>query len=286
MKYTGGYQITDDNDKGFSTREERIFINYAGYYEFDEPYGATYRQHGRKDYYLSYNHSGSMKIKSGGKIYEVDEGAIFIYRPFEEQYYGQANKQPISNYWVHFTGYAVNELLFKADLGEGNIFYTGVSHEFPVLFEAIINELAEKPYNFKYISASFLEQLLFVISRKLAYNSGEDVKKRDLRINNTVNFIHRNYSKNVTVNELASIAGLSPNRYSIAFKKLTGVSPQQYLINFRLQKAKELIGHTSLNIKQIASLAGFDNQLYFSRIFKKYENISPSGYMKRITSSS
>ena len=285
MKYTGGYQITDDNDKGFSTREERIFINCAGYYEFDEPFGATHRKHGRKDYLLFYNHAGSMKIKSAGKIYEVDKSAIIIYRPFEEQYYGQANKQPISNYWVHFTGYVIDELLFNAGLGEGTIFYTGESNEFPVFFEAIINELAEKTYNYKYISASLLEQLLFVISRKLTFNSDEDVKKRDLRINNTVNFIQRNYSKNVTVNELAEIAGLSPNRYSNVFKDLIGVSPQQYLINFRLKKAKELMGHTSLNIKQIASLTGFDNQLYFSRIFRKYENISPSGYMKKITSS-
>jgi len=92
LKYTEGYQIYDPEDKGFATREERLFVNHCGYYEFDEPYGATHRKHGRKDYYLSYNHSGKMKVKSKQKIYEIGEGTVFVYRPYEEQYYGQANK--------------------------------------------------------------------------------------------------------------------------------------------------------------------------------------------------
>jgi transcriptional regulator GlxA family with amidase domain len=77
---------------------------------------------------------------------------------------------------------------------------------------------------------------------------------------------------------------LSPNRYSNVFKESTGTSPQQYLIDLRLQKAKELLSHTSLNIRQIASLTGFNNQLYLSRLFKKYESIPPSDYAKNLNS--
>jgi len=94
-------------------------------------------------------------------------------------------------------------------------------------------------------------------------------------------YIYKNYNKKITVSELANIANLSISRYSSLFRKIIGVSPQQYIIHYRLEKACELMQHTNLNIKQIAIITGFYDQLYFSRLFKKYYKMNPSQYMKR-----
>lgn len=80
----------------------------------------------------------------------------------------------------------------------------------------------------------------------------------------------------------AQFTGLSPSRYSSVFKEVYGVSPQNYLVNYRLRKAKELMRHTNLTIKQISSLTGFEDQLYFSRLFKKHEKMSPKVYIGSI----
>lgn len=281
MKYQSAYRLPDIDDKGYLSREEYLLVNCAGYYEFDEPYGATCRKYGRKDYYLSYNSNGIMKVKACGNMHEIEGGAVLIYKPSEEQYYGQANRYPISNYWVHFTGYGAAELLLKANLDNGNIFYIDINNEIPVLFEKLINEVDEKKYNYEYTSAAFLLNIIFEISRRLRFTSANKHESdREKRINQSLSYIHKNYSKDITITELSNMTGITVNYYSNVFKELTGVSPKQYIINFRLQKAKELMCNTNLNIRQIASLIGFDDQLYFSRLFRKYENLSPLDYIK------
>lgn len=280
--YTSAYQIHDTDDKGYSCRDEYLLVNSVGYYEFDEPYGATHRKNGRKDYYLSYNHAGNVKVRVKQKNYEIGAGTVFIYRPFEEQYYGQANKEPIASYWVHFTGYGLLELLEKAGLGEENIFVTGTNDEIPELFEKLIIEVFEKQSSFEFLSALLLQQIIFSITRRISSNNQKVISAKQLRINETINHIHRNYEKNISIVELANIAGFSPSRYSGIFRELFNVSPKQYLIKYRLQKAKELMRHTNLTIKQISNLAGFEDQLYFSRLFKKYEKLSPLEYKKKL----
>jgi len=281
LKYQSEYRLPDIDDKGYLSRDEYLLVNCVGYYEFDEPYGATYRKYGRKDYYLSYNYSGTMKVKANGEEHKLEGGTVLIYKPNEEQYYGQANKYPISNYWVHFTGYGAAELLLKANLDNGSIFQIDINNEIPVLFEKIMNEVGDKKYYYEYTSAAFLINIIFEISRRLQFtNANKHESDREKRINQSVSFIHKNYSKNITITELSNMAGITVNYYSNVFKELIGVSPMQYIINFRLQKAKELMCYSNLNIRQIASLVGFDDQLYFSRLFKKYENLSPLDFIK------
>lgn len=279
MVYRSSYRVPDTDDKGIASKDEYLLINCVGFYGFDDPWGATARKTGRCDYYLSYNHGGLIKVLSERNIYEIGPGTVFVYHPFEEQYYGQANREPLANYWVHFTGYGASEMLIKSNMASGNIFSIGVSDEIPLLFEKMLDEVADKPYNFETASASILMQIFTVISRKLmGKKKVMPVKERDALINATVSHIHKNYAGRITVAGLADIAGFSPSGYSRIFKQYTGLSPQQYLIAFRLQKAKELIRHTGLSIKQISSAVGFEDQLYFSRLFRQYENASPSEY--------
>lgn len=284
MKYTSAYQVPDIDDKGYNCKDEYLYINSVGYYRFDEPFGPAHRKSGRNDYYLSYNHAGNVKVRVKKKDYEIGGGNVFIYRPFEEQYYGQANKEPIASYWVHFTGYEVAELLEKAGLGKENIFFIGINDEIPYLFERLIDEIFEKQNSYKFLSALLLEQIIFLITRKTFSNNQETLSTKRLMINQSINYIHRNYEKKISIVKLSDIAGFSTSRYSGIFKELFNLSPQQYLINYRLQKAKELLRHTNLTIKQISNLTGFEDQLYFSRLFKKYEKYSPLNFKKNLMS--
>jgi len=284
LRYASAYRVPDHDDKGNCERNNYLMINSAGYYEFDETYGATHRKQGRKDYYLSYNHSGSMKLGISQNYTIIEGGTVFIYKPFEEQYYGQASNEPISNYWIHFTGYGAYELLVNAMLSEGNVFKIGISDDIPEIFETLINEINNKNPRFELLASSLLMQLVSLISRKLQINSQTQISDRNLRISESIQYIHKNYDKKISICETAKISHLSVNRYSCVFKQLMGLSPQQYIIKLRLQKACEMMRHTNLNLRQISSLVGFDDQLYFSRLFKKYENMTPSEYLNGIKS--
>lgn len=279
MKFKSAYRIAEPNDRGIGSNDDYITINCAGYYELDEPGRINRRKSGRHDYLLCYNHAGLIKAEFGGQQYPIAEGTVFIYKPHEEQYFGQANSDKFANYWVHFTGYGVMELLIKAKLWDRPMFKVGKSSELIELFESMIGELSEKQVNFEALSASLFHQLIFQISRKWSLqNKRNHMSLRDLEMSRSLDYLHQNFDRKTTVRELADRIGLSPTRYSAVFRAYTGCSPQQYLINYRLQRAKEWMLHTHLSIKQIASLAGFEDQLYFSKLFKKHEKMSPYHY--------
>ncbi|MHB1483528.1 MAG: AraC family transcriptional regulator [Saccharofermentanales bacterium] len=284
MRYASAYSIPDYDDMGQNDNNRYMQINSVGYYEFDEIYGPTHRINGRNDYYLSYNHSGTMKILMQNKYHTIGPGKIFLYKPHEEQYYGQANKEPISNYWIHFTGYGVFEPLLVLDMSSSAIYDIGSSDEIVELFNKIIDEVADKKKGYEIFAASCLLQIFAIISRKMTILQENSPLDHVVMINTILRHIHENYSGGVSVEEMAKIACLSTSRFSCVFKQVTGKSPQQYLLDYRLDKAVELMQHTSLNIRQIAALTGYGDQLYFSRLFKKYRGVSPKNYLGIISS--
>ena len=88
--------------------------------------------------------------------------------------------------------------------------------------------------------------------------------------------INNCYQKELTVEELAAMENLSVSRYRVIFKKLTGMSPKQYLTEIRMRRACELLIQTNVPISSIGKSVGYNDSLYFFRIFKKYNNMTPS----------
>lgn len=97
----------------------------------------------------------------------------------------------------------------------------------------------------------------------------------------TINFIHYNY-RTIEVKDVVNFIGFSRGYLSTAFRKTKGMSVQEYLLRVRMQKAKELIKATDLQIQEIGKRVGYDDQLNFSRIFRKYEGVSPSEFRREI----
>ena len=271
----------DDIDNDTEVMDQRIFINCAGYYEYDDPGGATHRKKGRKDYLVSYNHAGKMKIKIKGELMEIPGGTVFLYAPREEQYYGQADRNPIMNYWIHFSGYGIEELLSETGLSGMSLFNIGINDEIPALIGRVTEELSEKKQNYRKIAESLLERLFYYISTEHFRDKAKSPQRTDPRISQAIAFIHENYKSRLTLHGLAKSASMGVTRFTDLFREATGQSPVQYLISYRIQKAKELMAFTSYSIKQISSFVGFDNQLYFCRVFKKLEKIPPSAYRRK-----
>lgn len=96
-----------------------------------------------------------------------------------------------------------------------------------------------------------------------------------------VTYIEKNYKNPITLKELSSLTHYSPEYFSLLFKKLFNVSPIHFLIRKRINEAKRLLILTPLPIADIAKQVGFDDQLYFSRIFLQYTHTSPSDFRKK-----
>ncbi len=279
MRYVANYTGRDQNMRGTADFSYLIQINSAGSYEFDEPSGPVHRPEGRNDWYLSYQHEGRMKIKTQEGYRDISAGDVFLYRPDEEQYYGQIDQEPFKNYWVHFTGFGTAEIIAAAGLAEGRVFHVGHRINLVGLYEQIIDELMFRKSRYALITTAILIQLIGNIGR-LHNQSKKEVKQDHLVVKKSLRTIHQSVQEPVAVSELAAVNHMSTSRFSAVFRETVGLSPQQYMINFRLSKACELLKYSQLSIRQIAGLCGFSDQLYFSRVFKKYMHKSPVQWRK------
>ena len=86
---------------------------------------------------------------------------------------------------------------------------------------------------------------------------------------------------NISVEDIASTCGLNRSYFGKIFKNAVGKSPQEFLLNYRMIKACELLKLTQLSIGDISSAVGYDNQLHFSRAFKNIYGISPRDWRKQ-----
>lgn len=98
--------------------------------------------------------------------------------------------------------------------------------------------------------------------------------------NHVADYMKNNYSEDLSVKDLANMNNVTENQLFYAFSKYADLGPGEYLLRHRLNKASELLIHTEFNIKEIAEMVGYEDPLYFSRIFKKTYGLSPNYYRK------
>ncbi|MDX6695912.1 MAG: AraC family transcriptional regulator [Blastocatellia bacterium] len=91
-------------------------------------------------------------------------------------------------------------------------------------------------------------------------------------------FIADNYESDLSLAELAGVAGMSAFHFAREFKRTTGTSPHQYLINFRVERAKSLLTDSEMPLVEISSRAGFSHQSHFTRLFRRLTGMTPQSY--------
>ena len=95
-----------------------------------------------------------------------------------------------------------------------------------------------------------------------------------------IDYLNLNYSEKITLDDLANVFFVSKGALIYNFKKYTGVSPIDFLLNVRLAKAKEFLLNTKKSVGEVSDLCGFSSSNYFGLIFKQKEGLSPANYRK------
>ncbi len=152
------------------------------------------------------------------------------------------------------------------------------------LYKEIDKELHKKKPNYQLMLYSYFIQLSVYLSRKyycnnqMIYSSIENPKQ----ITDAINYIEKNYNKKIELDELSEIANMSVNNFLIKFKNTLNTTPITFINKFRIKKACELMLDKDMNITEVAYDVGFSDSNYFTRLFKRIMNQSPSKYRKII----
>ena len=116
-----------------------------------------------------------------------------------------------------------------------------------------------------------------------ATKAGETEKPNVRLIGESVQWLHEHFHEKVSLDQMAAFMGYSQSRFGSLFKEYTGLPPVEWLIRFRIEKACEHLKSGSDTIATVARKVGFDDPLFFSRIFHKRIGIPPKEYQKRYT---
>lgn len=98
------------------------------------------------------------------------------------------------------------------------------------------------------------------------------------KLKHVMDFVAENYSSDVRLAELANVAGMSNFHFAREFKRTTGTTPHQYLIKFRVERAKALLAEAELPLTEVGLQSGFSHQSHFTRLFRRLTGTTPHSY--------
>lgn len=257
------------NDKTNFAADKYLQINSCGFQNTLTEH-TVIRGEGRNDYHILLINSGVCEALHKDKLYKLTAGNLIIYAPGEEQKY--TFKSESTSLWCHFSGTIVKELLESCNITSGVYFLDPNK----IIFESYSNLIQRfhQPGRNKLANASLLE-LIYYIAEVLTNSEQKNESDFILPI---LTYINANYNKQITLEELAKKSGYSKSRFSHLFSIFTGTSPIKYQNDIRLKVSCEVLTSTELSISAIAHSCGFSDPLYYSRIFKKKYNMTPTEY--------
>ena len=130
---------------------------------------------------------------------------------------------------------------------------------------------------------SYTYQLMAYLGRNCENRGGKsqaDSSAQLERLNTVLEYISANYTSGISTRNLTSMCFLSEAHFCRFFKSAVGKSCTEYINRYRIEKATVLLSNTCEPVSVVASLVGFDDMNYFSRVFKQIKGISPIKYRK------
>lgn len=266
------------------TSKPLIVCNCGTYKMFNRRLVPTLRPKGRLDYQLIYIAAGKGHFFFNNEDIVLNAGQMVIYRPKEFQKYEYYGEDQTEVFWVHFTGSDVKSILRKYGISDDmHYFYVGTSLEYQRLYKQMIQELQTCKSNYQELCALLLQELFINIHRQIGSIFPKNRNYFEHEIELAAKYFDENYNKEINIAEYAAEKGISTCWFIRNFKQVMGTTPMHYILSLRITNAQSLLETTSYNITEISSIIGYDNPLYFSRLFKKQKGVSPQEYRKRIT---
>lgn len=266
-----------------SVSDQDFFVHCSGRYRLIHlERFQTERPQGADNYQLIYIADGHARFKIDGDLKVLEKGNCIFYKPGVAQYYYYNLNEHPDIYWVHFSCREDHEFLKDMGWGEEKVYNVGVYNSYIKLFDSIIQELQLKPPHCEEQLKLLMQQLLLQMGRNKIRDEST-IGSYSKEVEEAIQIFNLVPEDDFTIKQFTKERGLNYYRFIDTFTHYVGLSPRQYIINIRMTKAKDLLINSLFQISEVARLSGYDNPLYFSRLFKKTWGLSPKEYKKSNT---
>ncbi len=240
-------------------------------------YGPAVRDH----FLIHYIHEGSGKYCVGNREYRLQKDQGFLICPDIVTYYQADLAEPWDYSWVGFHGLKAESYLKSCGLTADNpVFSCNDDYVNSCFSQMIEAKNLQKGREIRLLGC------LYLLLSHLIEQNGKDrfidqtESRKELYIHKAVEFIEMNYSRKMSISELARHIGLDRSYLGSVFKEQLNTSPQDFLINYRINRACELMKNDALSIGDISRSVGYDDPLLFSRLFRQNKGMPPREYRK------
>ena len=241
----------------------------------------TWRPKGRLDYQLLYIVSGKTHFFFDGKERIVTAGHMVLIPPRKEQRYDYFGAEKPEVYWVHFTGSEVKNILRKYEIPmDDPVFYSGASSTYAYLFKEMIHELQTCRTGFEELLAMYLRQIFLLVQRTRQEQRPTVSTYIQEEMEYARRYFNEHYNESISIQDYAESRNMSVCYFQRNFKQIVNHTPMQYLLTIRVNNAASLLETTDYSMAEIAAIVGYEDPLYFSRLFRKIKGMSPSDYRK------
>lgn len=232
---------------------------------------------------MFYSSTGSMQVINNSKTYTIGEHQMLIYKP--------SGNQDITSYhngsYVHaiFSGISVTEILQSLDLscdiiydieplyaagGDGFLFFNKQ-------IEYVTSEFRKKNKHYDISSTCMFIEFLTLCARNISTTQND---KNIQCIKNAILYISHHTGSEINIDTLLEKVHFSRSCFYKLFKKYTGTTPIQFHNSLRLSCAADYLIIYDYSVSEVSKILGYNDPLYFSRLFKKQYGMSPTEYVK------
>lgn len=243
----------------------------------------TLRPKGRLDYQLLYIVSGKGHFYFHGEDRVVYAGRMVLIQPRQEQRYEYFGEDKPEVYWVHFTGSDVKNILRSYNIPmDDPIFYSGASSTYSYLFKEMIHELQTCRTGYEELLTMYLKQIFLLVQRTRQEERPTVSTYIQEEMEYARRYFNEHYNEPISIQEYAESRNMSVCWFQRNFKQIVKHTPMQYLLTIRVNNAASLLETTNYGLAEIATIVGYEDPLYFSRLFRKIKGVSPRDYRKLV----
>ncbi|MDD5674612.1 MAG: AraC family transcriptional regulator [Chitinivibrionales bacterium] len=219
--------------------------------------------------------AGNARFIQDQKEYIVAPGDVFLLRQGVHHFYTVGPAGFLHKRFVRLGGALLDSFLRTSGLWE----YDVIRPQAPAALERLLkradNILKVKQGQWVESLSLTAYELLMLLAKSIPHHAAPAVAR-------ALAFMEQNLARPLTNRLICEQAGVSMPHFNRLFKQAVGMAPMRYLISQRVAWAARLLQETGLSIKQVAVSVGYENQLYFSYVFKRHTGFSPKAYRAKL----
>ncbi len=240
---------------------------------------------------IVYIHKGSQIYEMNGVQYSLSGGDVFVTPPNVPHSSGKYGVDKSSFVWMHIdmsarTGFmGLEEQYADALINQLSRLKNPVLRGNPAIKKSVeaaigyfISSLDAPKDDQAFLLAQMARDILGVLFRIIKTDVSNDCAKLSDDIESILVYINSNYDRELETGTLASMIYLSESRFRQKFKQQVGIPPIEFIWRKRISRAKVLLHGTDMTMAEISENLAFQNSSYFSKVFKKFNNLTPSEY--------